>query len=195
MTDIANSSSRNIAHIALFSALVAALGLVPKVDLAFGIPITMQSLGAMLAGALLGPRKGMLAIALFLIGVLLGLPLLAGGRGGPGVFVGPTVGFLFGWLAGAGATGLVQRTMMRHLGRSNGWPLLITTFIAAAAGGLVVVYAMGIVGLALVTNLPIWKAAASMLVFVPGDLIKCAICAAVVQTVARGLPSWRLGQY
>ena len=45
---------RDAAHIALFAAMIAALGLVPQITLAFGVPITAQSLGVMLAGAVLG---------------------------------------------------------------------------------------------------------------------------------------------
>ena len=98
---------RNISLIALFAALIAVLGLVPKLTLMSGIPITAQSLGVMLCGTVLGARRGMLAVLLFLLLVALGLPLLAGGRGGLGVFAGPTVGFLIGWVAGAYVIGLL----------------------------------------------------------------------------------------
>ena len=45
---------KNLTHIALFAALIAVLGLVPKVDLAAGVPITAQSMGIMLCGTMLG---------------------------------------------------------------------------------------------------------------------------------------------
>jgi biotin transport system substrate-specific component len=73
------TSSRSLSYIALFAALMAVFGLIPKIDLPFGVPITLQSLGVMLAGCLLGPRRGFLAIGLFLLAVALGLPLLSGG--------------------------------------------------------------------------------------------------------------------
>jgi len=56
---------RNLVFIALFAALIAALGLIPKIDLAFGVPITAQSLGIMLAGTVLGAKRGLLAVLLF----------------------------------------------------------------------------------------------------------------------------------
>ena len=73
-------------------------GLVPPVAIAFlgGVPITAQTLGVMLAGVMLGPIRGALAVLLFLFLVALGLPFLSGGRGGLGVFMGPSVGFLIG---------------------------------------------------------------------------------------------------
>ena len=81
------SSSRDLALIATFTGVVAALGLVPAfVPPGFTVPITAQSLGVMLAGAVLGARRGFWALALFLVLVAVGLPLLAGGRGGLGVF-------------------------------------------------------------------------------------------------------------
>ena len=68
----------SVAYVGLFAALMAVLGLVPKVDLPFGVPITLQSLGVMLAGCLLGGLRGLQAITLFLIAVAAGLPLLGG---------------------------------------------------------------------------------------------------------------------
>lgn len=73
---------RNIVLIALFAALIAVLGLIPKITLMSGVPITAQSLGVMLCGTVLGARRGALAVLLFLLLVALGLPLLAGGRAG-----------------------------------------------------------------------------------------------------------------
>ena len=66
------------------AAVIAVLGLLPSVILpiAAGVPITGQTLGVMLAGIVLGPRHGALAVMLFLLVVLLGAPLLSGGRGG-----------------------------------------------------------------------------------------------------------------
>ena len=78
----AETIERNMTRIALFAALIAALGLIPSLTLAFGVPITAQSMGVMLAGAILGAKRGALAVLLFMALVALGLPLLAGGRGG-----------------------------------------------------------------------------------------------------------------
>jgi biotin transport system substrate-specific component len=171
---------------------MAVFGLIPKIDLPFGVPVTLQSLGVMLAGCLLGPRRGFLAIALFLLAVALGLPLLPGGRGGLSVFVGPTSGFLFGWMFGAFACGLTMRLLMRRAPGATGTGLLAAAFIASVIGGIVVVYAFGILGFSLATGMPLPQASLAMLIFIPGDLIKCGICAAVVQTVMRGMPGWRL---
>jgi biotin transport system substrate-specific component len=56
------------------------------------VPITLKTLGIMLTGGVLGARKGFLAVAVFLLLATAGLPLLAGGRGGVGIWAGPSAG-------------------------------------------------------------------------------------------------------
>ena len=80
--------------IAMFAALIAILGLVPSMQIVPNVPITAQSLGIMLCGTILGAKKGGLAAFFFVILTLLGLPLLAGGRGGIGVLAGSSAGFI-----------------------------------------------------------------------------------------------------
>ena len=178
-----------MALVSLFAALIAVFGLIPKIDLPLGVPITLQTLGVMLAGSLLGPKRALQALALFLAAVALGLPLLSGGRGGLGVFFSPASGYLMGWPVGAFVTGLVMAILPTSSPRSAA----ISAFIASAIGGLLVVHVCGVVGLVNIANLSWEQAVMGTLVFVPGDLIKCVLCATVVHTVARGLPDWRLG--
>src|SRR4051794_41551365 len=68
----------------------------------------------MLAGAVLGARRGGLALLLFLLVVAIGLPVLAGGRGGLSVFAGPSAGFLFSWPLAAFVTGLLTGAFWRR---------------------------------------------------------------------------------
>lgn len=173
--------ARHISQIALFAALIAALGLVPKFDLAAGVPITAQSMGVMLAGCLLGARRGALAVLLFLFLVALGLPLLAGGRGGLGVFMGPTVGFLLGFPAAAFVTGYFSAQW-------RGSAPVVTTVLAAILGGVVVLYIFGIVGFAMVTGQTLAQATSIMWVFVPGDVVKAGLAGIITESVLRLRP-------
>lgn len=167
---------------ALFAAVVAALGVVPPIPIGFlPVPITAQTLGVMLAGAILGPRLGFLALALFVVLVAVGLPVLPGGRGGLGVLMGPTGGFILSWPVGAFAVGWLAR---RFAAGTRPIPL----FLCCAAGGIGAIYAGGIPWLWLVSGLPFEKAAMGSLAFVPGDLIKAAAAAAVAATVRRVRP-------
>jgi biotin transport system substrate-specific component len=185
------SNYRSLALISLFAALMGVLGLIPKIDLPLGVPITLQTLGVMLAGCLIGPRRGLQAMALFLAAVALGLPLLSGGRGGLGVFFAPSVGYLLAWPLGAFMTGWLMERLPHATPRQR-------AFSAAAAslfGGLLVVHLCGVIGLVVMAKLTWTQAALGTLVFVPGDLVKCVLCALVVHTVARGLPGWEPGRH
>ena len=110
--------SNNTVLVALFAALIVVLSLVPPIPLpAIPVPVTLQTLGAMLAGAMLGPVRGALACLLYLALAAIGLPVLPGGRGGMGAFLGPTGGFLIGMPIGAFVTGWLAR---RLAGRAPG---------------------------------------------------------------------------
>ncbi len=182
-----------IALTSLFAALLAVLGLIPKIDLPLGVPITMQTLGVMLAGCLLGPKRALQALLLFLLAVALGLPLLSGGRGGLGVFMAPSSGYLLGWPVGAWVTGIIMAWLTQWQTTHSPNRSAVHAFVASALGGLLMVHVCGVIGLVLIANLSWQQALLGTLVFVPGDLIKCALTAMVVHTVARGLPDWRLG--
>lgn len=176
-------SDRSLVQVAFYAALIAALGLLPKFEILFlgGVPITAQSLGVMLAGVMLGPVRGALAVLLFLFLVAIGAPLLSGGRGGFGVFASPSVGFLIGWPVGAFVAGLIMQ-------KTRKLDVLVSAAIASVVGGIGVIYAFGIPGLVAMTDLSVSQATVSLAVFLPGDFIKVAIAAVVAQTVARGLP-------
>ena len=98
---------KTIVLVSLFAALIAVLGLAPIVSGPFGIPFTAQSMGIMLCGTVLGAKRGALAVLLFITLTALGLPLLSGGRGGLGVFVGPSSGFIIGFPIAAYVAGLI----------------------------------------------------------------------------------------
>ena len=173
---------QDVAYIALFAALTAVLGLIPRIDLSFGpVPITAQSLGPMLAGSILGARRGALSQVLFLLLLAAGLPLLAGGRGGLGVFASPSAGFIIAWPLAAAAVGAATERRWSRLG-------LFSSFLINVLGGIVVVYAIGIPVLALIAGLSLRSAAASSMVFLPGDVLKAALAASVAIFVKRGYP-------
>jgi len=172
---------RDLVRIALFAALIAVMGLIPKVDLPFtaGVPITAQTLGVMLAGLILGPRLGALAVMLFLFVVALGAPVLSGGRGGLGVFFGPTIGFLVGWIFGAIACGLIRNKLDTLFPKRP----FLSALIAASVGGILVIYAFGIPGISLRTELALDKAAMASAIFIPGDILKSILAAWLVTKI------------
>ncbi|SEW37983.1 biotin transport system substrate-specific component [Aliiroseovarius sediminilitoris] len=173
---------KNVTLIALFAALIAALGLIPQIALPFGVPITAQSLGIMLCGTVLGAKRGALAVLLFLLLVALGLPLLAGGRGGLGVFTSPTAGFLVGFPIAAFVTGLITETWRKG-------PLAVSAGVASVIGGIVVLYLFGISGFALVTGKTMGEATVVMAAFIPGDILKAVIAGMLTAALAKARPA------
>ena len=96
-------------------------------------------------------------------------------------FVGPSAGYLFGWIAGAFVIGLIV-----HAGRRA--PVWWRTLLGMIVGGILVVYLFGVPVQSLVTRLPLDATALMSLVFVPGDLVKAVIATAVVTTLVRAYP-------
>ncbi|MCA1306480.1 biotin transporter BioY [Microbacterium esteraromaticum] len=178
MSAVRRPLSADLARIALFAALIIVLGTV-MVPLPGGVPITGQTLGVMLAGLILGARRAPLAILIVLALAAVGLPVLAGGRGGLGVFVGPTAGYLLGWVVGAIVIGVIA-----HSGRFTWWRAGIATLV----GGIAVVYLFGIPVQSWVTGVPLDLTAVSTLAFLPGDLIKAGAATALAVALRRAYP-------
>ncbi len=175
-------TTRDLGLVALMAAVIVALGAVPAIPLAAGVPITLQSMGVMLAALILGPRRAAAAVSVVIALVALGLPVLAGGRGGLAVFAGPTAGFLFGWVPAAFVTGFLA--MVLEATEKSTLVRTAQLTLAAIVGGIVVLYVCGIPWLAFVVEIGLAKAFMASLPFVPGDLAK-AIVAAVVTVKVR----------
>jgi biotin transport system substrate-specific component len=145
------------------------------------VPITAQSLGVMLAGAVLGARRGGLSMVVFVVLVAAGLPLLAGGAGGLGMFATPRVGFLVGFPVAAYVVG---RLTERHgPAYTLAWGV-----VANVVGGIVVLYGFGVLGIMAVAQVGVDAATTSVAIFVPGDLAKAVVAALVARGVHAGYP-------
>ena len=170
--------NRDFARIAVFSALIIVGGLI---SIPVGsVPITLQTLAVMLAGAVLGPWKGALSVIVVLVLAAVGLPVLAGGTGGLAQFVEPAGGYLFGFILGAVLTGLVMRA-----GHGVTW---WKTLLACLAGNFGI-YLLGIPWTAIATGQTLAETLVSALVFVPGDTLKIVLVVLVVQLLWRAYPA------
>jgi biotin transport system substrate-specific component len=179
--------TRDLVLIGMFAAMIAALGLIPPIPLGFiPVPITAQTLGVMLAGAVLGARRGALAVVVFLALVALGMPLLAGGRGGFGVFLGPSGGFLLAFPLGAFVIGWIVERVWTRIN-------VVWFLLANLVGGIAVIYAIGVPWMSAVTGLALDKAAIASAAFLPGDLIKAGFAAIIATAVQRAYPMIRVG--
>jgi biotin transport system substrate-specific component len=169
-------SLRELILIALFAALTAVMALFVTIPLPFSpVPITGQTFGVMLAGALLGSRKGAFSQVIYILLGAVGLPVFAGGMAGLSVLVGPRGGFLWGFVLGAFMIGkMVERR------REITLPYLL---LSLSLGGIFAVYIPGILQLVLVTAMTPAQAIAAMLPWIPGDILKVAASALLAQKI------------
>jgi biotin transport system substrate-specific component len=176
-------STTNIALVAVFAGLIAASTLWPGAELVSGVPITLQTLAVLLAGAALGPWRGAAAVALYLVVGTAGAPIFAGRSGGFSAWAGPTAGFLGGFVLAAFVTGWLVRRM-----RIRG-QLTTTGIIGACAVGSLVVLNLvgwGIFSLRLHTSLAATVVFASP--FLAGDIIKVFVAGTAAAAVHRAYP-------
>ena len=173
--------TRSLVLIALFTAIIVVLGLIPPIMLTFiPVPIHAQSMGVLLAGVVLGARGGALSVLLLITLVAIGLPVLSGGRGGLAVFLSPTAGYLVGFLPAALVTGWIADRVAKH---TNGGWRAFAGFFAAATVGLIIDHAFGVAWLIGYVGLSPRGALIGDLIFVPGDLIKAGIAAYIGQFI------------
>lgn len=159
---------------ALFVALIA-VGAFIKVPVPV-VPFTLQYLFTMLAGLLLGPKKGALAVCIYIVLGLCGLPVFAQG-GGIGYIFQPSFGYIPGFAVGAYVTGTIAGKSERpSYGR----------LLAADFAGLAVVYAMGMAYYYVMSNFYLGNPIGLMPLFlycfvlaVPGDIVLCIVAAAL----------------
>ena len=178
-----NLSTQQLVRAALFTALVIVFAIIPPLPMPFvPVPLTLQTLGVMLAGLILSPRLAALAMLLYVVLALVGFPVLPGGRGGLAVFAGPTGGFILGFIPGAF---VVSWLAACRLSETTTAAMIARNFGAAVFGGAIVVYAIGVPWLAMVTGMTIDRALMAVVVFLPGDLVKAVVATIVALRVAK----------
>ncbi|MBM3264165.1 MAG: biotin transporter BioY [candidate division Zixibacteria bacterium] len=173
--------AQNLTISALFVALTVASAFIA---VPIGpVPVTLQSCVVLLAGALTGSRNGAASQAVYVFIGLVGLPVFAGGRGGPGMTLSPTFGYLLGFIGGAYVVGYIRERAA--------CPTRRRTLIALIAGQAVIVTA-GTVYLYFYFNVVLlqsvgWLAVLGMSVlpFLAGDAIKVLLAVSIVITFDR----------
>lgn len=131
------------------------------------VPITGQTFGVLLIGALLGSKRGAITVLVYLIQGVMGLPVFAGGTAGVGRLVGPTGGYLIGFVIAAFVVGWLSE---------KGWDRHFTTTAISMLIGNAAIYALGLSWLATFVG---WESVlkVGLFPFVPGDLLKVILAA------------------
>ncbi|NHB83928.1 biotin transporter BioY [Tessaracoccus sp. HDW20] len=175
----------DLAYVAVFAALIAAMSLTPAIPVAgLAAPITLQTLAVMLAGLCLGAWRGAAAVALYLLVGLAGLPVFAGGKAGIAAFVGPTGGYLVAFIVSAFLIGLAAQRIVRSTSRLR----FVWLLVACLVTRVVVIWPLGVLGMARALGKPASALWAADLVFWPGDVIKAVIACLIAVAVHKAFP-------
>ena len=138
------------------------------------VPIVMQNMFVFLAALLLGARWGLSSVAVYLLAGACGLPVFAGGMGGIGRIIGPTGGYLVGYLPAVFLAGFISE---------KGGGRIVVDVLAMICGTLVL-YACGVSWLKILTGMDWLKAlAAGMFPFLIGDAVKIAAAALIAKSL------------
>ncbi|MGI0517543.1 biotin transporter BioY [Treponema denticola] len=172
----------------LFAALIAVSGFIAFPLPGTPVPIVLQNMMPILASGLLGGLYGTASTVLFLIAGLLGLPVFSGGRGGLAHLLGPTGGFLIGYLAAAAfliiffrKPGAKDLTLVSS-GKNNSIKLInYLKIIAASFSGFALIYVFGIARFMQLTNRGLFESLSlACIPYLPGDFIKMILVSALI---------------
>jgi len=153
---------RQMTLVSLFAALTA-VGAFISIPF-YPVPLTLQTLFTLLAAMTLGSVMGASSQIIYVLLGLIGLPVFAGFKAGIGILFGPTGGFLFGFIFSAYIIGkLIELKKEKN----------IFYYFLAGFLGIVIIYFIGVIQLALVTGIGIKRALLiGALPFLPGDILK-----------------------
>lgn len=137
------------------------------------VPVTAQTLAVLLVGSALGPLRGSLAMALYAILGIVGLPVFSDASHGFGVIAGPSGGYIIGFIGAAGLTGWLAK---------REWDHRIVGAIASFAAGSVVVFAVGLPWLAASLHLSLASTLQfGLYPFIVGGVVKALLAAGIIR--------------
>lgn len=176
----ARSRTRDLATAALVTALVSASAWI-QIPVQ-PVPITLQVFFVVLAALLLRPGWAFGSMAVYLALGAAGVPVFSGGQGGLGVLAGPTGGYLFGFLIGAGLASSLRAVLI-----GVRLPAVLVDACAAVIA-IAAIYTVGAAQLSMVLGLSLDKAiAAGVMPFLVPDTAKAAAAVAVAAAVRRAI--------
>jgi biotin transport system substrate-specific component len=178
--ECADESSGVLRAIILIALGTALLTLSAKFNLPLPyVPMTLQTLMVLLIGAAYGWRLGCATVIAYLAEGAFGLPVFAGPAGGLAPLLGPTAGYLFGFVAAAFVTGWLSE---------RGWDRSVPLLFVAMGLGHFIILAAGFGWLAFGVKLGVEKAwLVGIAPFLAASLIKNALGAALVPAIRRSL--------
>ena len=159
-------SVRDLAVIAIGAALIAVCS---WLSVPFTVPFTLQSFAVCLLAALLGWKRGVLTVLVYMLLGAVGLPVFAGFKAGFGVLLGATGGYIIGYIPMAFVAGLLYHKFGRNESGARKYAVMFVSMVLATA----VLYIFGTAWFMVQTRMTLAASlAACVIPFLPGDLIK-----------------------
>lgn len=142
------------------------------------VPINMATLGVFLCGGILGAKYGTISEVVYVLLGAIGVPVFSGFRGGVSVLVGPTGGYIIGYIAAALIVGLILDRCAKNSNGAKAYAIPA----AAMALGLIACYLLGTLWFIISTGTGIWASlVACVFPFLPGDIIKIIAASILVR--------------
>ena len=160
----------------VYASLLAALTAVGAyLSIPIGpVPIVLQNMFVLLSGLLLGSRWGLASVGVYILAGACGLPVFAGGLGGISRIVGPTGGYILGYLPAVYVIGLITEKIKQNM----------VFDVIAMICGCIIIYACGVTWLKVLTGMTLVKTlAVGMYPFLIGDALKIAAAAAIAKSL------------
>lgn len=171
-------STKDLTTMAMFAALITAMAWIPPIPLPFSpVPITLQNFGVFLTAILLGSKKGSMAVLIYTLLGAIGLPVFSGGTGGMGILLGPTGGYLIGFVIAAYLVGRIIESFSEPRPQH---------YILALIIGNIFIYGIGAFHLAQVLDLSLSTAIKiGVIPYLPLDVVKCVLTIAIAIPVKK----------
>ncbi len=173
--------TKEMAQISIFAVLTAVSARV-MIPIPI-VPFTLQTLVCMLAGLVLGSRRGAASQALYMLMGLIGIPVFTGG-GGLGSILTPSFGYIIGFIACAWISGRFMESLCQ-----KGLPITKKEYFLSGLSGIAAVYTIGLVHLYVIMNfwmpgngMPLFKVfAVGLFSTIGGDILKAFLAAVIAE--------------
>ncbi len=170
-------TTKTMTQCAIFSAFIS---LMSVITVPIGIiPVTLGLFGVMLAAVILGCKRSVISVIVYILIGAIGIPVFSGFKGGVQVLAGPTGGYITSYILAAALIGFVSDRV-----KGNGILAAAVLFIASCLG-TVICYTLGTLQFMLISGNDFHTAVAKCVtIFIPVDIFK-AMMAALIGTAVK----------
>lgn len=179
MTEKRSSSTERTKMLILAAIFAAVIAVCSQIVIPLApVPINLATLAVFLTAGFLGVKYGTISTIVYVLLGVIGVPVFAGFKGGAGVIVGPTGGYIIGYIVCAAVSALLLGILCRN--EAYTYPKIIISLVA----GLFFCYLLGTIWFYIISGWTIGKILmACVVVFLPGDALKIAVASILIKKV------------